>query len=242
LVVAFLIGCAVLLMADASRVLAEASKKEEGRCEGTRTFKKWGQHFTTNDIPGCPNKGGLLLGTDGPDYLAGQEGDDKIRGLGSKDEIVGGAGNDVIYAGPGDDPFLGGDDWQWLPGGDDVIYGGPGDEGEIMGENGADVIYGGDGNDYITEGGDRGPDKIYCGKGKDQYHVDKKDFVDSSCDPGRWVRVGGGFDTPTYSWAPSASASPFPDPPGTGGAAILLPAAALLLGSGILTYAILRRR
>lgn len=31
-------------------------------------------------------------------------------------------------------------------------------------------------------------------------------------------------------------------PPGTGGPAILLPAAALLLGSGILTYAILRRR
>jgi hypothetical protein len=30
--------------------------------------------------------------------------------------------------------------------------------------------------------------------------------------------------------------------PGSGGPAILLPAAALLLGSGILTYAILRRR
>ena len=30
--------------------------------------------------------------------------------------------------------------------------------------------------------------------------------------------------------------------PGSGGPAILLPAAALLLGSGILTYAVLRRR
>jgi hypothetical protein len=41
----------------------------------------------------------------------------------------------------------------------------------------------------------------------------------------------------------SASASPTPVPlGGTGGPAILLPAAALLLGSGILTYAILRRR
>jgi hypothetical protein len=29
--------------------------------------------------------------------------------------------------------------------------------------------------------------------------------------------------------------------PGTGGSAIVLPAAALLLGSGVLTYAILRR-
>ena len=40
----------------------------------------------------------------------------------------------------------------------------------------------------------------------------------------------------------TASASPVPMPRDTGGPAILLPAAALLLGSGILTYAILRRR
>ena len=33
-----------------------------------------------------------------------------------------------------------------------------------------------------------------------------------------------------------------PDLPPSGGPAILLPAAALLLGSGVLTYAILRRR
>jgi len=40
------------------------------------------------------------------------------------------------------------------------------------------------------------------------------------------------------------TASPAPNPPleDTGGPAILLSAAALLLGSGILTYAILRRR
>jgi ABC-type cobalt transport system substrate-binding protein len=36
-------------------------------------------------------------------------------------------------------------------------------------------------------------------------------------------------------------ASPVPVPP-SGGSSILLPAAALLVGSGILTYAILRRR
>ena len=41
----------------------------------------------------------------------------------------------------------------------------------------------------------------------------------------------------------SASASTYPPvPPRSGGPAILLPAASLLLGSGILTYAILRRR
>jgi hypothetical protein len=39
-----------------------------------------------------------------------------------------------------------------------------------------------------------------------------------------------------------ATASPAGQVPESGGPAILLPAAALLLGSGILTYAILRRR
>ena len=40
----------------------------------------------------------------------------------------------------------------------------------------------------------------------------------------------------------SAAGSSAPSVPNSGGPAILLPAAALLLGSGILTYAILRRR
>ena len=42
--------------------------------------------------------------------------------------------------------------------------------------------------------------------------------------------------------SPTAAGSPSPGVPSSGGPAILLPAAALLLGSGILTYAILRRR
>jgi hypothetical protein len=46
--------------------------------------------------------------------------------------------------------------------------------------------------------------------------------------------------TPTPT--PTPMASPAGQPPETGGPAIFLPAAALLLGSGILTYAILRRR
>ena len=40
----------------------------------------------------------------------------------------------------------------------------------------------------------------------------------------------------------SMAGSPSPGIPESGGPAILLPAAALLIGSGILTYAILRRR
>src|SRR5829696_7816084 len=122
--VAFLIGCAVLLMADASRVQAEASNKEEGRCEGTRKINvNLPARFTTNDLPGCP-EGGLLLGTDeGDDLLAGEKGDDEVRGLGGSDDIMGGDGNDVLYGGSGRDGVGGYD-------GDDIIYGGPGDDGK----------------------------------------------------------------------------------------------------------------
>jgi len=198
---ALLLGCAVLLLVgscagtsseapkegqghtEASKEQTRSSEakeaEEEARCEGTRTFKKHGEVVATNDLPGCP-KGGLLLGTDKPDYLEGGNGDDEIRGLGDRDFIFGGAGDDVIYAGPGDDRFLGGDDGPAA--GDDVIYGGPGDEEEIIGGNGADVIYGGDGSDFLGEMWDRGHDKLYCGEGKDVYDGDKKDFVSSSCE------------------------------------------------------------
>src|SRR5215211_3297360 len=115
---AFLIGCAVLLVAGASGVQAQASKKEEARCEGTRKINvNLPARFTTNDLPGCP-KGGLLLGTDGPDGLAGEKGDDEIRGLGGPDAVLGGPGNDVIYGGPGDDKLDGGPS--------DALFGGPG--------------------------------------------------------------------------------------------------------------------
>ena len=137
---AFLIGCAVLLVAGASGVQAQASKKEEDRCEGTRTIK---DSYITNDLPGCP-KGGLLLGTEGSDQtrsrdparpsLDGGDGDDTIRGLG---------GSDDIWAGPGDD----------------VVYGGGGDDG-VGPDSGNDVIYGGAGNDKLDSGDDGGTSSI----------------------------------------------------------------------------------
>src|SRR5215216_4097417 len=80
----------------------EATASEEARCDGTRTIEKYRQVYTTNDLPGCP-KGGLLLGTDGPDKLDGGDGDDEIRGLGATDAISGGAGDDVLYGGDGND-------------------------------------------------------------------------------------------------------------------------------------------
>jgi hypothetical protein len=64
--------------------------------------------------------------------------------------------------------------------------------------------------------------------------------VDSSCEEAIASVAPSGHDL--YGLASSsASASPVPVPP-SGGPAILPLAAALLLGSGIVTYAILRRR
>ena len=62
---------------------AEATaSEEEARCEGTRTYhgpsfltfhpKEPDIVYTTNDLPGCPDKGGLLSGTDHPDKLGGR--------------------------------------------------------------------------------------------------------------------------------------------------------------------------
>jgi hypothetical protein len=175
----FLIGCAfLLLMVGCAGPRSETSKEqqpteattkeqtrspeatasEEARCDGTRTIEKHREVFATNDLPDCPNKGGLLLGTDKPDKLDGKEGEDEIRGLGATDQIFGGVGKDVIYGGPGDDSLLVGDD-------------------------GADVIYGGDGNDSIVAFADGQPDNLYCGIGKDEYHVEEKiGYVSRSCE------------------------------------------------------------
>jgi RTX calcium-binding nonapeptide repeat (4 copies) len=184
--VTFLIGCAFLLVVGCAETRSEAPQEKQGhteasneqgrsseatpeepvRCEGTRTIKvtmptpsrlpDQSVVVTTNDVPGCP-KGGPLSGTDKPDKLDGRDGDDEIHGLGGPDFILGGEGNDVIYAGPGDD-------------------------GRLNAGKGEDVYYGKGGSDFISARGDRHPDKLYCGKGKDEYFADKIDYVDSSCE------------------------------------------------------------
>jgi len=190
--VAFLIGCAVLLLVvgcagerseapkEEKQGYTEDSKEqgrspeatsEEARCEGTQNIKvrtmgfSRGQRvvFTTYDLAGCP-KGGLLSGTDKPDKLAGREGDDEIHGLGAKDALIGGLGNDVIYGGPGSDRLA---DWPLARGNDEVGVVGP---INILREaaakaGGDDVLYGGDGNDELES--DKGEDVLYGGDGND---------------------------------------------------------------------------
>ena len=230
-----LIGSAVLLVVGVSGVQAEASQEkkqghseatkeqeqsggaasEADRCTGTRTIVRIGGTYLTNDLPGCPNKGGLLSAQlpdtgrnkiSDPKYplLMGENGDDKVRGLGGPNELYGGAGSDEVrglggldelYGGPGSDVLYGGSesppsgDFVFGDKGDDVIYGGDGDD-YVFGGKGADVIYGGDGNDTF-EDSDGQRDKLYCGNGKDEYGADKIDYVDSSCEKGKLVGTGG---------------------------------------------------
>jgi Ca2+-binding RTX toxin-like protein len=82
----------------------------------------------------------------------------------------------VLHGGPGRDILKG-------AAYDDVLYGGAGDDKELDGLGGEDVLYGGDGDDTLYgtyDGGDQ--DKLYCGKGKDQYDAGKHDYVSSSCE------------------------------------------------------------
>src|SRR5215207_7346396 len=200
-VVSLLIGCAVLLMAGASGVLAEASQQnkqkhteatnnEQGhsggaaseggdRCDRTRTITRLSAYYLTNDLPGCPNKGGLLsaqLPQTGrnkitiPNYglMMGEKGDDEIRGHSGGDELHGGDGNDVIYGFSGPDDIEGDN-------GDDVIHAGDDRDQFLSGGEGDDVIYGGDGKDWLfgDQGpGDQGEDVLYGGDGNDLLEAD----------------------------------------------------------------------
>jgi hypothetical protein len=187
----FVIGCAVLLLVvgcagsqseappkeDQGHIEATkeghehteaTASEEEARCEGTRKANvNLPVRFTTNDLRGCP-KDGLLSGTVKVDELAGEKGENEVRGLGGSDELLGGSRNDVIYGGAGND----------------YLYPGKGE----------DVIYGGDSNDFLDDDFQDGQrDKLYCGKGRDEYDTAKSDYVDSSCEKRiKPTRKGGG--------------------------------------------------
>ena len=119
LVVAFLMGCTVLLMAGASGVLAQASQHNKQK----------------------------LSGTNGRDTLRGGDSDDTIRGLGGNDNIQHGSGDDVVYGGGGDDDVFpdsgkdviyGGDGNDKLDSGDDggdKLYCGAGRDKYIADKN-----------------------------------------------------------------------------------------------------------
>jgi Ca2+-binding RTX toxin-like protein len=136
-------------------------------------------------LPGTP------LDNDNPDsddFLKGNtysgedrdESKDVLHGGSGRDDLTGGDGDDVLYGGDGDD------NWWWGVKGLRCLCG-------LSGGRGEDVLYGGDGNDVLIAewSSERKRDRLYCGKGTDEYTADKIDFVSSSCeveDPG-WVIV-----------------------------------------------------
>ena len=200
------------------------------------------------------------MGTDKSDGLPadrpgldGKDGDDTIRGLGGSDEIFHGSGDDVVYGGDGDDHVF-------PDSGNDVIYGGPGnDKLDSNDVDGGDKLYCGAGrdkyhaekNDYVDSSCEKEPLIAQAANPLQACaRIDKKleENRPLSREESRLHAPPGFCSQFNYTGhddlsTSSASASPTPVPlGGTGGPAILLPAAALLLGSGILTYAILRRR
>ena len=136
-VVAFLVGCAVCLMAGASGVQAEASqqnkqKHTEATSEATREQQE-------------------LYGGPRYDRLRGGVGKDVLHGAGGMDFLEGGAGDDVIYGGDGSDTIFAVE-------GEDVIYGGDGndyldgrDEGGLKDKQ-RDEIFCGAGRDKAVAG------------------------------------------------------------------------------------------
>ena len=143
------------------------------------------QHRGGNDTLRVQVAGDELWGGPARDYVYGGPGDDFVLG----DETLLGnvstsqAGDDVIFGGPGREEVHG-------EGGDDVIFGGDGNDnvspvsiGGLDGGLGEDVIRGGDGNDFVVgahDGGQR--DRLYCGKGRDEYLADNIDYVSSTCE------------------------------------------------------------
>jgi Ca2+-binding RTX toxin-like protein len=136
-----------------------------------------------------------LWGGFGSDVMYGGPGDDFLTGS-TVNEAGHDRSKDVLHGGPGRD---------WVEGfrGDDVLYGGDGDDktlyaekvqddlyGGLYGDEGEDVLYGGDGNDFLDASADGQRDKLYCGKGSDEYAADKIDYVSSSCEEkASWIRV-----------------------------------------------------
>ena len=121
---------------------------------------------------GINERGDLIKGEDGNDYIYGSDRKDLLFGGSGHDLLVGGGGDDAIY---GDDSFTlagtGGatpafwNDWSFvnLPNGGGVSMSKIGYVQNTYGES--DVIYAGTGNDYVFAGG--GDDEVYAGDGND---------------------------------------------------------------------------
>ena len=212
-VVAFLIGCTVLLLGvGCAGTSSETSNKkkdqgsspqateseEEARCEGTRSYHIYTVFYRNG---GSVDRSGSEEEVKKADMKAGQSAESwdvlttndlpgcpkggLLSGTDKPDELSGRHGDDEVRG-------LGARDLLEAGPGSDILYGGDGDD--FLGpawkleDDGEDVLYGGEGSDQLhAENGQR--DKLYCGEGRDKYSADKDDYVDSSCE--KKTRFGG---------------------------------------------------
>jgi Ca2+-binding RTX toxin-like protein len=134
-VVAFLIGCMVLVVGCFSGVRSGAPQKEDqGYTEATSEATR-----EQREQYGGPTS----------DFLTGDAGKDILHGGAGSDSLLGGAGDDVLYGDDGDD---GGFTNNRLMGGkgEDVIYGGNGRDLIVASDGQRDKIYCGKGKDFYT--------------------------------------------------------------------------------------------
>jgi Ca2+-binding RTX toxin-like protein len=212
---AFLIGCAVILLAvGCLGTRSEAPKeKEQGHTEATNTEQTRSPEPTDSEEDvrcdrtrtftlECAFQGWIWRGTyttnDIPGcpkggLITGTDERDELAGKKGEDKLRGLGGRDELLGGSGSDVLKGGPDADLLYGGngDDVLYGGPGDDDRrvLAGGKGEDVIYGGDGDDMISATWDKQRDELYCGEGIDRYLADKLDHVSSSCEKKEKVHI-----------------------------------------------------
>jgi Ca2+-binding RTX toxin-like protein len=101
-----------------------------------------------------PTSGGVILGTEGNDYLNAQNstGTNRLEGLGGMDVLIGSFQRDLLLGGEGNDQLFGG-------AGVDQLFGDAGDD-LLDGGKALDFLYGGAGADnFILRAGD-GPDRV----------------------------------------------------------------------------------
>ena len=190
-VVAFLIGCVLLLAVGCAGTRSEAPKEQEqGHTEATTTEQARSPEATASEEEarcGWTRNYYVYENTKTGRWSAGSKEDMKkagktkvvdiyttndLPGCPSGGLLSGTDGPDKLYGGDGEDEIrgLGGKDAVYGGNGNDVIHAGPGDDDDRVGgfsEYGDDVIYGGDGDDWIMNGGGFGEDVIYGGDGSD---------------------------------------------------------------------------
>jgi hypothetical protein len=199
LVVAFLIGCVVLLGVGCAATRSETSNKkeqgrspeateseEEARCQGTMTYHSYTIFY---------RKGGMVDKTGSEEDM--KKAAKKARHLAKREDL--GAVKVKVWGGfttndlPGCSKgglLLGTDKKDELSGekGDDEIRGLGGNDG-LSGGPGSDILYGGEGEDFLDHGDYRdegdSEDVFYGGDGNDQLNAEGGPRAKLYCGEGR---------------------------------------------------------